>query len=98
MVKRFLKPSAAKPPTTIKKTPANKPVRQPRVQHTPVVTPSPRRAPKPATPLTGFELLDYEDYEDTPEAIIDSTYKRLFPDAGSRHYPLGHGEPLHNTH
>ena len=62
MVKRFLKPA----PSAIKKTPANAPVRKPRVQHTPVVTPSPRRPPPPGTPVTGFELLDYGDYKETP--------------------------------
>ena len=84
MVKRFLKP--AKPPTTIKKTPPNRPVRQPRVQHTPAVTPSPRRRKPPQSPLTGFELLDYADYEDTPEAVIDRSYRRLFPHGES---PIG---------
>ena len=64
MVKRFLKPS--KPASTIKKTPPNPPVRRPRVQHTPVVTPSPRRTPPPGTPLTGFQLLGKKDYTETP--------------------------------
>ena len=81
MVKRFLKPD--KPPSAIKTTPPNPPVRQPRVQHTPVVTPSPRRRPPPATPLTGFEEIDYED---TPEAVIEQTYSRLFP---GRKTPIG---------
>ena len=77
MVKRFLKPS--KPPTTIKKTPPNPAVRKPRVQHTPVVTPSPRR-PKPlGTPLTGFDQLGLDD--ESPEDVIDKTYRRLFPDS-----------------
>ena len=69
MVKRFLKPS--KPPTTIKKTPPNPPVRRPRVQHTPVVTPSPRRPKPPASPLTGFELVKYGDYQETPEDRVN---------------------------
>ena len=73
MVKRFLKP--AKPPTTIKKTPPNPPVRRPRVQHTPVVTPSPRRRKPPQTPLTGFELLDYDDYQETPEERVDRIWR-----------------------
>ena len=89
MVKRFLKPITAtikQPPATIKQTPANKPVRQTRLRHTPVVTPSPRRPKKPQTPLTGFELLDYDDYDDTPEAIIDRSYRRLLPHEES---PIG---------
>ena len=69
MVKRFLKPS--KPPTTIKKTPPNPAVRKPRVQHTPVVTPSPRRPKPPASPLTGFELVKYGDYQETPEDRVN---------------------------
>ena len=73
MVKRFLKPT--KPPTTIKKTPPNPPVRRPRVQHTPVVTPSPRRPKPPATPITGFELLKYGDYKETPEERVDRIWK-----------------------
>ena len=77
MVKRFLKPP--KPPTTIKKTPPNPPVRKPRVQHTPVVTPSPRRRPPPGTPITGFEFLDLDDV--SPETVIDESYRRLFPDS-----------------
>ena len=77
MVKRFLKPT--KPPTTIKKTPANPPVRRPRVQHTPVVTPSPRRRPPPGTPITGFEFLDLDDA--SPETVINESYRRLFPDS-----------------
>ena len=84
MVNRFLKPT--KPPTTIKKTPPNPPVRRPRVQHTLVVTPSPRRPKPPVTPLTGIEGLRYDDYEDTPEAVIDHTYNRLFPGRGT---PIG---------
>ena len=66
MVKRFLKPS--KSPETIKKTPPNPKVKRPRVQHTPVVTPSPRRPKPPATPLTGLELVKYQE---TPEERID---------------------------
>ena len=81
MVKHFLKPTSA----TMKQTPANKPVRK-RLRHSPVVTPSPRRPPKPATPLTGFELLHYGDYEDTPEAVIDRSYRWLFPHGES---PVG---------
>ena len=54
-----------------------------------MVTLTPRRPPKPRTPLTGFELLNYEDYEDTPEAVIDRSYRRLFPQGespvGARH-------------
>ena len=73
MVKRFLKPD--KPPTAIKTTPPNPPVRRPRVQHTPVVTPSPRRRPPPATPLTGFELIKYGDYQETLEERIDRIWK-----------------------
>ena len=73
MVKRFLKP--LKPPNTIKQTPSNPPVRRPRVQHTPVVTPSPRRPKPPATPITGFELLNYEDYKETPEERVDRIWK-----------------------
>ena len=69
MVKRFLKPS--KSPATIKKTPPNPRVKRPRVQHTPVVTPSPRRPKPPATPLTGLELVKYKDYQETPEERID---------------------------
>ena len=74
MVKRFLKP-----PSAIKTTPANPPVRRPRVQHTPVVTPSPRRRPPPVTPITGFEFLD----DDSPETVITRSYRRLFPDSVS---------------
>lgn len=65
MVKRFLKP------TTIKKTPANAPVRKPRVQHTPVVTPSPRRPKTPATPISGFHLLDHETPAERRERLWD---------------------------
>ena len=75
MVKRFLKP--VKPPATIKKTPPNPPVRRPRVQHTSVVTPSPRRPKPPATPLTGFELLDYDDYRETPRKGLTESGERL---------------------
>ena len=78
MVKRFLKPTAS----AIKTTPANPPVRRPRVQHTPVVTPSPRRRPPPATPITGFEFLDLDD-ADSPATVIDRSYRRLFPDSAS---------------
>ena len=67
MVKRFLKPA----PSAIKTTPANPPVRKPRVQHTPVVTPSPRRPPPPGTPVTGFELLDYETPAERRERLWD---------------------------
>ena len=77
MVKRFLKPD--KPPTAIKTTPPNPPVRRPRVQYTPVVTPSPRRRRPPATPITGFEQLNLDD--DSPETVIDRSYRRLFPDS-----------------
>ena len=77
MVKRFLKP-----PSAIKTTPANPPVRRPRVQHTPVVTPSPRRRPPPATPIAGFEFLDLDD-ADSPATVIDRSYRRLFPDSVS---------------
>ena len=73
MVKRFLKPD--KPPSAIKTTPLNPPVRRPRVQHTPVVTPSPRRPKPPVTPLTGFELINYGDYQKTPEERIDRIWK-----------------------
>ena len=65
MVKRFLKPSTS--PATIKKTPPNPKVKQPRVQHTPVVTPSPRRPKPPATPISGFDLLKDKGYQETPE-------------------------------
>ena len=65
MVKRFLKPE------TIKKTPANAPVRRPRVQHTPVVTPSPRRPPPPGTPVTGFELLPKETPAEQAQRLWD---------------------------
>ena len=75
MVKRFLKPTAS----AIKTTPANPPVRRPRVQHTPVVTPSPRRRPPPVTPITGFEQLGLDD--ESPEDVIDQSYRRLFPNA-----------------
>ena len=74
MVKRFLKPS--KSPETIKKTPPNPKVKQPRVQHTPVVTPSPRRPKPPATPITGLELVKYGDYQETPEERIDRIWNQ----------------------
>ena len=58
LVKRLIQPStASKPaPASIKKTPANKPIRKSRLP-TPVVTPTPRRPQKPALPLRGVELL-----------------------------------------
>ena len=74
MVKRFLKPA----PSAIKTTPANPPVRRPRVQHTPVVTPSPRRKPPPGSPLTGLVF-----HEETPAERI----QRIWDEAGVLHSP-----------
>ena len=85
MVKRFLKPS------TIKRTPPNPAVRRPRVQHTPVVTPSPRRPKPPGSPLTGLERLNLEGYQETPAERI----QRIWDEAGILHSPLP-GTPVSN--
>lgn len=77
IVKRLIQPSPAKPPPPIKETPANKRIRKRRLP-TPVVTPTPRRPKKPATPLTGFNHLsplDATDDDDPPEAFIDRYYQ-----------------------
>lgn len=89
LVKRLVKPiSAIKvEPLTIKKTPPNKPVRKPRVQHTPVVTPTPRRAKPPPSPVTGvtpFETAAEED--DSPTTFIERRYRQLFTPGGTPRY------------